>query len=142
MLSVKHKVLALITRAEQTQVLAFTHRDYPNAGVQIPAGTVSEGEALEAALWREVEEESGLRREQLHLVGLVSTHIHPDWGEAGITEHLFHLRAAEALPEAWTHTVHGEGDDTGYVFEYCWLNMEMSLEHWTTRVPPWLKGSV
>lgn len=120
-------------------MLTFTHRDFPDAGVQIPAGTVSEGEALEAALWREVEEESGLRREQLTLVGPIAMHTHPDWGEAGIVEHLFHLRAAEDLPDTWTHTVYGEGDDTGYVFEYRWLNMEMPLEQWKTRVPPWLE---
>ncbi|HLE30393.1 MAG TPA: NUDIX domain-containing protein, partial [Anaerolineales bacterium] len=58
----KHKVLAYITRRRngRTQLLVFTHRDFPEAGVQVPAGTVEPDEPVEAALFREVHEESGL----------------------------------------------------------------------------------
>ncbi len=135
----KHKILALITRerAGQTQVLVFDHRDFPDAGTQIPAGTVEDGEALEDALRREVHEEAGLTIDQLIWVGLVASHSHPDWGEAGIVEHIYHLTAAE-LPEAWSHTVHGAGDDIGFVFNYYWLPLKASLSEWRTRTPPWL----
>ena len=40
--------------------MVFTHRDIPEAGVQVPAGTVEEGETLDAAVLREVHEETGL----------------------------------------------------------------------------------
>lgn len=135
----KHKVLALITRerAGQTHVLVFDHRDFPEAGTQIPAGTVEEGEALENALWREIREEAGLTTDQLALVGRLSSPAHPNWGEAGIVEHIYHLTALHA-PEAWSHTVQGAGEDIGFVFNYHWLPLSVPLIQWRTRTPPWL----
>lgn len=138
----KHKVLALITReqAGHTQVLVFDHRDFPEAGTQIPAGTVDGGETLEKALWREIREEAGLTPGQLNLVGRIASHQHPDWGAAGIVEHLYHLTAGD-LPEAWSYTVQGGGEDIGMVFNYYWLPLETPLSHWRTRTPPWLAPS-
>lgn len=54
------KVTALILRpakGQKVEILIFRH---PTAGLQIPAGTVNIGEAPEAAVLREVEEETGL----------------------------------------------------------------------------------
>jgi 8-oxo-dGTP pyrophosphatase MutT (NUDIX family) len=54
-----HKVTCFITRPGDrgTDLLLFRH---PDAGVQIPAGTVEPGETPEAAAMREATEESGL----------------------------------------------------------------------------------
>lgn len=59
----KKKVHAYVTREKEgsMQLLVFKHRDIPKAGVQVPGGTVDEGETLEAAIFREVQEETGLR---------------------------------------------------------------------------------
>jgi len=53
------KVTAFITRGAGAaqEVLVFRH---PSAGIQLPAGTVEAGEDVEAALWREVREETSL----------------------------------------------------------------------------------
>jgi 8-oxo-dGTP pyrophosphatase MutT (NUDIX family) len=53
------KVTAFVTREweSERQLLLFQH---PNAGVQIPAGTVEAGESLEQAVLREAAEETGL----------------------------------------------------------------------------------
>lgn len=53
--AILHKVTAFVTRG--AELLLFRH---PEAGIQLPAGTVEEGESLEAAVCREAEEESGL----------------------------------------------------------------------------------
>jgi len=54
------KVTAFIVRERNgvKELLVFKH---PTAGVQIPAGTVEEGEDIEAAVIRETYEETGLR---------------------------------------------------------------------------------
>lgn len=54
------KVTAFITREREgvTELLVFQH---PTAGIQIPAGTVEEGEDLARAVKREVYEETGLQ---------------------------------------------------------------------------------
>ncbi len=54
-----HKVTAFVTRGDgpERELLVFRH---PRAGIQLPAGTVEAGEPIEAAVLREVEEETGL----------------------------------------------------------------------------------
>lgn len=57
---VVEKVTAFVTRERNgvKELLLFKH---PTAGIQIPAGTVEEGETPETAVMREVYEETGLR---------------------------------------------------------------------------------
>jgi 8-oxo-dGTP pyrophosphatase MutT (NUDIX family) len=58
------KVTAFIIRQSnaQRELLVFAH---PTAGVQVPAGTVEEGESFEDATLREAQEETGLEGVQL-----------------------------------------------------------------------------
>ena len=60
MSEIVQKVTAFIIRErdEVRELLVFKH---PTAGIQIPAGTVEEGEDIEAAVKREVYEETGLQ---------------------------------------------------------------------------------
>jgi ADP-ribose pyrophosphatase YjhB (NUDIX family) len=91
------KVLAYITRQHQvhTQLLVFDHHQMPEAGTQVPAGTVEEGEVIETALWREVEEEAGLLPAQLSLVRKLAEYESLEWGTL---RHVFHLQAEVDYP--------------------------------------------
>ncbi len=45
MLPTLKKVFAYITRGDK--LLVFRHADFPEAGIQVPAGTAKEGEGLD-----------------------------------------------------------------------------------------------
>ncbi|MCD6284740.1 MAG: NUDIX domain-containing protein [Anaerolineae bacterium] len=49
--TLKHKVYAYITHANR--LLVFRHVDVPDAGIQVPGGTVEEGEVPDEAAMRE-----------------------------------------------------------------------------------------
>ncbi len=55
------KVTAFITR-KRNQYCELLLIQHPNAGIQIPAGTVEKEENVKEALMREVTEETGLRK--------------------------------------------------------------------------------
>lgn len=52
------KVVAYITKEKHgvKQLLVFAHLDLPEAGIQVPAGTVDPGEEIPRAVLREVAE--------------------------------------------------------------------------------------
>ena len=118
----KRKVLAYITRRNNTQVLVFRHRHYPEAGLQVPGGTAEDGEELIDALLRETDEESGLS--QLTLIRHLVTEpfyaqSKAEWQERNV----FHLQAPENLPDSWLHVVKAGEEDEGLHFEYSWASL-------------------
>lgn len=54
----RHKVFAYFTHSHR--LLVFRHADFPEAGIQVPAGTVQPDENSDEAVLREVYEETGL----------------------------------------------------------------------------------
>ena len=63
----RERVYAYITHG--TRLLVFTETDCPEAGLQVPAGTLEPGEDPRSGVLREAEEETGLSN--LELLGLV-----------------------------------------------------------------------
>jgi ADP-ribose pyrophosphatase YjhB (NUDIX family) len=125
------KVLAYITRQHQdtTQLLVFTHRDHPDAGLQIPAGTVEDGEEIENALFREIQEESGLT--EVKLIRKLAVFENTEWGNI---RHVFHLVPTKPLPDSWdwlTNDYHDEASrarDERLVFCYHWEDLKGDIE--------------
>ena len=136
----KQKVLAYVVRqaAGGWQLLVFEHAGDAAAGVQVPAGTVKADEPLEAALWRELFEESSLQPPQVELVGKVAEALEPDWDQV---RHVYLTRATAELPERWTTQVGGEGEDRGMRFNYYWIDLEPGLtlagnqHRWLDQIP-------
>ena len=124
-------MVAYITRQQdgRRQLLVFTHRHYPEAGVQVPAGTVEWSEPVEVALLREVREESGLSG--LRVVGKLDEQYLPEFDE---TWHVFHLSAPDGLPDSWdwlTNDYHDEAArerDERLVFSFYWADLDSTVE--------------
>ena len=121
-LSVKRKALAYVTRGNE--LLVFRHRDFPEAGLQVPAGTIEDGEDSEQAVLRELWEESGLT--EVRLVGLVGRYQYkptPDAGEVH-DRYVFHLELSGPAEESWLH-YEMEPSDGGppIAFEFFWIEL-------------------
>ena len=111
---------------QQNELLIFSHRDYPDVPVQVPGGTVDEGEEIIDALYREVEEEAGLVG--LSIVRKLGTYQFY-WQDINgeVERHFFLLEVLSDVSDKWEHEVCGKGIDSGLVFSYSWVKVDDSL---------------
>jgi 8-oxo-dGTP diphosphatase len=125
---VKTKVVAYITNGDR--LLVFRHTDVPNAGVQVPAGSVLAHERFEDAVLREAREETGLAA--LRLVRYLGER-QRDMADLGRDEthhrHFFHLRCDGDPPDAWQHaeTDPSDGEPGAIRFEFFWARLPHEL---------------
>lgn len=110
------------------ELLVFRHRDFPEAGVQVPKGTMLPGEAPEAAVLREAHEETGL--DALTLVRPLATDRQLQTNGILAERHFFELAALAQTPDAWDHVVTGDGSDCGLVFRYFWARSAAEADLW------------
>ena len=133
------KVLAYITREGKhgKELLVFRHQRHPEAGVQVPGGTVEDGESLVAGLWREVEEETGLAH--LTLIGQIAkAPFYADWRDEWHERNVFHLQASSDLPDTWVHVVKAGVEDKGLHFVFCWLSLAQAEQELPWGQSQWL----
>ena len=127
------KAIAYVTRqsaAGGRELLVFEHRDYPEAGLQVPAGTVDAGETPEEAVLREVEEESGLIGCRIMSKLAAYDWPNPETGKMN-ERHVFHLSAPPYTEEAWTWVETDGGkvpELEGYVFLFRWVSLGGSVD--------------
>ena len=120
----QEKVVIYITQGDR--LLVFRHTRVPEAGVQVPAGTVRSEEALDTAAFREASEETGLARVDLELRAKLGMDTHQARGtEASppIRRHFYHLEFIGASPQKWIHFESDPSDGTpGPIeFELTWI---------------------
>ena len=124
-MEIKRKVLAYITKDEHAEqkILVFEHKDHPEAGLQVPGGTIEDDELLIDALYREIEEETGIRREQLQLNGKVNKNNYfPENRKDVIHErNIFHLTFTGGDENEWDTCVNSNGKDNGMIFHCRWI---------------------
>ena len=108
------------------QLLVFRHVDFPEAGIQVPSGTVEIGEDLEEAVLREAEEESGLTAlKVISYLGDTSFIFDPpDQKAVQVQRHYFHLEwPGPIIEERWQHweMSPSEGEEERFLFELFWV---------------------
>lgn len=117
---IKKKVLAYIVRNEE--LLVFTQRGFPEAGVQVPGGTVDPGEEIGDAILRELFEETDVSfsdKQILKMLGVQNYH-RQDLNE--INERYYYLVDGSQLLDHWDHQVVSDGLDNGIIFQHCFID--------------------
>lgn len=116
------KVVAYVTRGDK--LLVFSHPLFPEAGIQVPAGTIREGEPPDDAALREAREETGLH--ELEIRSFLGVREH-DLSPYGIPEvyrrYFFHLECCQDTPITWRHFENdpSDGSPAPIELEFFWV---------------------
>jgi 8-oxo-dGTP pyrophosphatase MutT (NUDIX family) len=113
------KVCAYLTRDDATQLLVF--RSSEHDGLQVPKGTVEPSEPLDAALAREVTEESGLAVDGARRVAS-DVWTRRNGPLKKYVRHFYHADIDECR-DRWSHVVTGHGEERGRTFDYFWVDL-------------------
>ncbi|MBC8446451.1 MAG: NUDIX domain-containing protein [Chloroflexi bacterium] len=116
------KVIAHIT--EEDRLLVFSHSQHPEAGIQVPGGTVEAGESPAVAVLREAREETGLDGLQIQTcLGVQEYALSAPGGAAIQRRHVFHLTLRGAAPARWRHYEHhpSDGSPGPIELEFFWV---------------------
>ena len=121
--SIAKVVVYLVDRGH---LLVFVHPDAPEAGLQVPAGSVKPGEEPSEAALREVEEETGIRAGSVRLLGTdrydMTAH-----GRDEIHERSFFLAdplEEQPLGRRWRHLETHDGVGEPDVFDLYWVPLD------------------
>lgn len=113
-------------------LLVYTEPAFPEAGTQIPCGTVEEGEDLESAMLREAVEETGLTN--LHLkrfLGMRVYHLHtPEGNPVTMHRHFYHLVYDGPIAvDGWRHWEQNPSDGKPEPIEFAlrWIKFPQEV---------------
>lgn len=116
------KVYAYITYNDH--LLVFRHPFVPEAGIQVPGGSVEADEDVDEAVLREAWEETGLPT--LQRVAFLGEQVwhnpFPEGSYAVAHRHFYHLTVTDTPPATWRHTETSPSIGTDQpVFEFFWV---------------------
>jgi 8-oxo-dGTP pyrophosphatase MutT (NUDIX family) len=118
------KVIAYITHGGR--LLVFRHTDHPEAGIQVPGGTMEPGESPDDAVLREAQEETGLDALEIRVFLGVQEVDLARFGLEGLQRrYVYHLGLRGGAPESWLHyeSTPSDGTPGPIEFEFFWVRL-------------------
>ncbi len=116
----KHVPKALVYITQHDRLLLFRRAAEPDAGIQVPGGSVEPGEPLEAAALREAYEETGLSGLVVQsYLGSAEYELKVDAGPPHL-RHFFHLVYAGSSAARWQHVELKRAPAAPVRFELWW----------------------
>ena len=118
------KVVVYCVRGDQ--LLVFRHLDFPweEVGVQVPAGTIREGEPIEEAALRELREETGYDCFAIDgVIGSAWYDVSPHRAELH-ERHFVRARPTAPLPDRWSSREDHDGEGAPTRLECFWLPLK------------------
>lgn len=102
------------------------HVDYPHLKMQIPGGTIEQGESPKHAAIREAQEETGLSGLVFKaFLGNFEKDLSPIGKDETIHAWFFHLSATDVPAPGWRHTeAHPHGQAGSIRFQLYWVELE------------------
>lgn len=135
----KHKVYAYITHGDR--LLVFSHLDFPEAGLQVPGGSMEKGEDPATAVMREAFEETGLHHLQIDRYLGEYDDVLPEFGQIHRRRFYHLICCGDSPPERWEHAEMNpsDGSPAPIRFEFFWIPVSdgvSMLESWLTPLFP------
>ncbi|MBY0122021.1 NUDIX domain-containing protein [Bacillus sp. S/N-304-OC-R1] len=120
------KAYGYVTRLKEgnKQVLVFQH-PIPEAGIQIPKGTVKPGEDTFDAVTREIQEETGLS--DFKVEGLLAEDLWKN-DDGAIHNRYFYSISVSNAPDEWNCQPSGGGEEDGLTFRFFWISGENEVD--------------
>lgn len=120
------KAYGYVTRLKEgrKQVLVFQH-PIPEAGIQIPKGTVKPEEDPFHAVIREIHEETGLS--DFKVEGLLAEDLWENDDGAMHNRYFYSVLVSNA-PDEWDFQPSGGGEEEGLTFRFFWISSENEVD--------------
>lgn len=117
---IKRKGYAYITW--ETRLLVFQHADFPEAGIQVPGGSLEDGEPADRGTLREAVEESGL--DGLRLGAFLGERQYPGRDELH-RRFFYHITCTAPPPLTWRGYEYtpSDGSPGPVAFDFYWVDI-------------------
>lgn len=118
----RHRAYAYIVNSER--LLLFRHPEAPEAGIQVPAGTIEAGEEPATAVMREAHEETGLAGLELERFLIQDVRDMTAWGVSELQHRWFyHLSLPGTPPDHWMHGEFAPDGTLLHPFAFFWADV-------------------